>query len=527
MRVPPRSSTLGSIALVAVLVLGSDAFAQAFREGPEFQVNSFTGFVQRSSAVAWPNDDGFVVVWQSYHDGQNTGVFGQRFSSSGARLGAELQINAHTTDFQFDAAIAGQGDGRFVVAWNSRNQDGDDYGIFARLFSSSGDPIGDDLQVNSYTVGNQTRAAVAADAEGDFVVAWEGEDQDGANGGIFAQRWSSAGTRLGGEIQVNEFTSLDQRVAAVAAEPDGDFVVTWQSRGQDGNAYGIFGRRFASDGSRLGVEFLVNSATVGYQTYAAPAITPGGGFVVAWQSLDLYGSGWNIFARRFDSAGSPIGVDFAVNTDTLFYEVRPAAATDASGGFVVVWSSDSAQDGSGNGVFGQSFSSAGTALVSEFQVNTRTTGNQYETAVAGRADGNFVVTWTSRDQDGNETGIFAQRFAPGIPLDIDGDGAVEPLTDGLLVLRYLFSFTGTTLTNGAVGSECTRCDASTIEPHLDGLGNTLDIDGDGAVEPLTDGLLVLRYLFSFTGTTLTAGAVGDECTRCDAAAIEPHLAGLV
>ena len=55
----------------------------------------------------------------------------------------------------------------------------------------------------------------------------------------------------------------------------------------------------------------------------------------------------------------------------------------------------------------------------------------------------------------------------------------------------------------------------------------LDIDGNGAVAPLTDGLLVLRFLFGFTGTTLTSGAVGGGCTRCNAAAIEPYLQGLV
>ena len=54
----------------------------------------------------------------------------------------------------------------------------------------------------------------------------------------------------------------------------------------------------------------------------------------------------------------------------------------------------------------------------------------------------------------------------------------------------------------------------------------LDIDDNGALEPLTDGLLVLRYLFGFTGTTLTNGAVDDDCERCDAATIEPYLSGL-
>jgi hypothetical protein len=103
---------------------------------------------------------------------------------------------------------------------------------------------------------------------------------------------------------------------------------------------------------------------------------------------------------------------------------------------------------------------------------------------------------------------------------------VGALTDGLLVLRYLFGFTGATLTNGAIGANCTRCDAAAIVPYLDSIKSQLDVDGNGSFGALTDGLLVLRYLFGFTGTTLTTGAVGGSCTRCDAAAIVAYLDGL-
>ncbi|HUP24643.1 MAG TPA: hypothetical protein VNB06_17095 [Thermoanaerobaculia bacterium] len=54
-------------------------------------------------------------------------------------------------------------------------------------------------------------------------------------------------------------------------------------------------------------------------------------------------------------------------------------------------------------------------------------------------------------------------------LTIGSCTAGAPLSDGLLVLRYLFGFTGSTLTNGAVGAGCTRCDASTIELFLQAL----------------------------------------------------------
>jgi hypothetical protein len=109
-------------------------------------------------------------------------------------------------------------------------------------------------------------------------------------------------------------------------------------------------------------------------------------------------------------------------------------------------------------------------------------------------------------------------------LDVDANGAVQPLTDGLLVLRHLFGFTGATLINNALGGGCTRCLAPDITTYLNGLGSQLDIDfNGGSPQALTDGLLVLRYLFGFTGSTLTNNATGPGCMRCDATDIVDYL----
>jgi hypothetical protein len=81
--------------------------------------------------------------------------------------------------------------------------------------------------------------------------------------------------------------------------------------------------------------------------------------------------------------------------------------------------------------------------------------------------GDFVVVWLSGDQDGDDGGVFAQRFKVPAVLDIDGNGDTDALTDGLLVLRFLFGFTGTPLIGGAVDAvDCTRCDAGAIQGYL-------------------------------------------------------------
>ncbi|MFP6726189.1 MAG: hypothetical protein VCB63_04995, partial [Alphaproteobacteria bacterium] len=107
--------------------------------------------------------------------------------------------------------------------------------------------------------------------------------------------------------------------------------------------------------------------------------------------------------------------------------------------------------------------------------------------------------------------------------DIDLDGETAALSDGLLVLRRLFSFEGTTLTSGAVTGTATRSDAATIASYLDDNSGHVDIDGNGSTEALTDGLLLLRYLFGFEGSTLIAGVIGTGATRTTADEIKTYI----
>ena len=115
---------------------------------------------------------------------------------------------------------------------------------------------------------------------------------------------------------------------------------------------------------------------------------------------------------------------------------------------------------------------------------------------------------------------------PENPINIDGNGEVAALTDGLLVLRHLFGFQGDGLINGAIGSDAIRTTATDTTTRLQQLstGNMLlDIDGNAVVEPLTDGLLLLRYLFGFRGESLINGVIGTEATRTTAADVEAYF----
>ena len=114
-------------------------------------------------------------------------------------------------------------------------------------------------------------------------------------------------------------------------------------------------------------------------------------------------------------------------------------------------------------------------------------------------------------------------------LDVDGDGERTALTDGLLVIRYLFGFTGDPLTQGALDANAARADASAITGYLEDNLGALDIDQNGEALPLSDGLLIIRYLFGFTGDALVQSAtdpMGDRWTSSEITAYLNSIAAL-
>ena len=144
---------------------------------------------------------------------------------------------------------------------------------------------------------------------------------------------------------------------------------------------------------------------------------------------------------------------------------------------------------------------------------------------AGGFTGSTQVNFSASDLAAGYSlaGTPATVFEQPCTLDTDGNGSDSALTDGVLDVRYLFGFSGAQLTDGAIGSGATRPDSASIIAYLDGCPAMLDVDGNGSAGALTDGVLIVRYLFGFTGAQLTDGAVGPGCTRCDAASIIAFL----
>jgi Secretion system C-terminal sorting domain len=301
-------------------------------------------------------------------------------------------------------------DGDFVIAWHSVGQDGDGFGVYAQRYNSSGVAQGTEFLVNTYTTSYQFFPSIAMDSDGDFVIAWTSDGQNGDYWGVYAQRYNSSGVAQGTEFLVNTYTTSDQGIPSIAMDSDGDFVIAWLSDGQDGSGTGVYAQRYNSIGVAQGTEFLVNTYTTSYQGQPSIAMDSDGDFVIAWQSYGQDGNYSGVYAQRYNSSGLAQGTEFLVNTYTTSPQSSPSIAMDGDGDFVIAWTSYG-QDEDGSGVYAQGYNSSGLAQGGEFLVNTYTTGYQFESSIAMDSDGDFVIAWTSDGQDGSGNGIYAQRYA--------------------------------------------------------------------------------------------------------------------
>lgn len=360
--------------------------------------------------------DGRLVAAWTGADGSRQGVFGQLLHADGTEAGAPFLLGTTTWMAQTSPAVAGLADGGFVAVWDSE-PDGSGEGIYGRRFSSDGLPLGGEFRVNTWTAGDQVEPVVAGLPGGGFVVAWHSYEQEGQGNEVYAQRYGVDGTPAGGEFRVNETVAGWQAIPGVAVLSDGSFVVTWmaQEEGSWPVDRDVMMRRYSEDGRALSGELRVNTFTTEDQGFPGVAALAGGGFVVVWHSQPQDGDGYGVYAQRFDALGAPVGGEFRVNDSTALPQLLPSVAALDDGGFIVTWSSGFTWSGASADqmdLYGRRFDAQGLPVGSEFRLNTFVERDQQFAALAGLADGGFLAAWSSIGEDLSTLLVHAKRYLP-------------------------------------------------------------------------------------------------------------------
>lgn len=131
----------------------------------------------------------------------------------------------------------------------------------------------------------------------------------------------------------------------------------------------------------------------------------------------------------------------------------------------------------------------------------------------------FIISYVGGD--GNDVVLSA---AGPRNLDADGNGIADAFSDGILILRYLFDPAGQWEVDDAATPDAARATRPEIKAFLDATRSTiLDLDGNGTADPLSDGILVMRYLLDPGGTWNVDDALGAGATRTTREEIKGYL----
>jgi hypothetical protein len=435
------------------LAIPATAFAQTnyyASEGTQYAIVGSLPGDQVYPDVALNANGGFIVWQDNITDGSGWGISAMQLSPTLSGSGDVFRVNIQGTNNQENARVTLLNNGGAAFVWQG-GVEGVNQHIYTRfLWPTNSAGVTDyvwlnptatsDTMVNTDTNSFQIHPAIATLANGDVVVVWSSYNQINTSTmlDIYGQILSTNGSRIGQNFLINQFTPYNQRSPAVAALKNGGFVVTWVSEQEqsvgvtnpitaytgDGTipvgttnsaltlpSVDIYARLYNFSGTLAlpsAGEFIVDT---GNFPCADPdvAVALDGSYMITWCAKNTGNSsaGWDIYERSFtNSSGGQVNL---VNSYTYGDQYNPRISA-IDGDYMISFTSKG-QDGSSQGVYGQ-FIHEGDGLVgNEFLVNTTTLGPQMQEAVASDSVGQFLAVWTSFTFGGNGFDLFAQRYA--------------------------------------------------------------------------------------------------------------------
>ncbi len=349
-------------------------------------------------------------------------------------VASEFRVNQFT-DFPTgeaaeDPAIATDSNNHIIITWEDPRYSKDN--VLARIFDNTGNPLTNDFRVDqSPDIGSDP--SIAVDSDNHVIITWE---ETRGNDDIFVRIFDSTGNPLTNEYRVDQDLGTNEAgQPVIATDGNNNFIIAWTDY-RNGNG-DIFARRFNINGAPLGNEFRIDQDTVlNHAETPKIATDSNNNFIITW--MDYRSGHADIFARIFNNNGVPLSDEFRVNQFTDFSPGEeaddPAIATDSNNHIIITW--EDPRFGEDN-VFARIFDNTGNPLTNDFRVD-QSPDIGSNPSIAVDSDNHIIITWEETRENGD---IFVRIFdSTGKPLtneyrvaqDIETDEAAKPViaTDG-------------------------------------------------------------------------------------------------
>ncbi|MDR6757402.1 Ca2+-binding RTX toxin-like protein [Mycoplana sp. BE70] len=382
------------VADVLLCVFNADG---TLRSKMEFSVPTQSAqFVPQLTALS---DTGFAMVWSGETANDDAGIAVRLFDRDGKALGdAATTVNAQTDGDQFAPQISTLADGGYVIAWTTAGAPGEAGGLSLRVYHRDGNAT--DLSIDGFNAESQPGYKIVALAGGGFAVVYEAAPAEGDTLGLRMRIFDADGTlQTDAAVAISSGKACLQRNPAVTALADGGFVVAWEGD-RHNDADGIALQIFNADGTaRAQTDFAVNSHTDGEQHDPVVTALKDGGFVVLWRGSTLHDPDGGLAMQVYNADGKTrIAGDIAVNGYTQGLQSSPCVVALAGGGFAVAWAT---QDKDGYRIVLKVFNASGTARMEIEEPLDGTTAELHGSpGIVALADGGLALTWQAKAADG-------------------------------------------------------------------------------------------------------------------------------
>jgi len=495
--------TVAGLATITSAFLAAPVCADIYRAGPPVVLET-TGPIG-SATVGGLAGGGAVAVYGVFAGGLEA----RRFTAAGLPQGGSIQIS--TLDSSSIETVVGDPSGGFVVVWERGSGSPVQYNLYSRAFDAAGIARGPETLVSSSASAHRETPAIAIATTGDSFVLWTRYLGSGMSYEILARRLDVSAAPLGPPFIVASVVGFAP-TSDVAALTGGDIVAVWQTAFSDPF---LLGQRYDVLGNSIGGTFAINSTSVGVEEDPRIEPAPDGGFWVVWAAGDTGFTSFDILARQFTAAATPVSEEFIVNADATGSHSHPDLVVDPDGEMLVTWRSDPLLTGFLD--WGRRLTVDGTFASNDFALVRNRRGEAGGTAAT--ASGQFAVVRVGRESAGCNPGppadapatpaLLIERLCddgaagcdvcPGFDDAMDGDsdglpdgcdpctsiGAQRVIGAPRLKIRRAESGSAKPDRVSLRGTALPAQPLSTLSPDADGMSVVLDVAGFGRLFDVT------------------------------------------
>jgi hypothetical protein len=292
--------------------------------------------------LAWAEEKG-SLEWTIFFENlqvQSREIVVQRFNELGQPTARAFTLSSGGAGLKSRPRLAARPAGDVAAAWMSgvgaAGTPASEIGVFTRLVANTGRPVGSQIQVDTIAGSTGFMPALAAEADGSYLVAWESQKgADNFNVSIAGRLFDASGAAIAAPFAITSGTTGPQRRPTVATNRQGAYLVAWQSYFNDIWHARIDGQIVSKAGGLLGKRQLISSgAGSNYSEIAPSAVSaPGNNFVLVWMEYNT----WfpvGMASIQVDHTAVPTGSQVWVNTQQIGSQARTALGTDGAGHFM-------------------------------------------------------------------------------------------------------------------------------------------------------------------------------------------------